>query len=185
MISAFEWGGKNQFLILGGQRLCHLPHERFGVRVKLPVALAEVVEGWLAIDKKQAVFGALPMAEELVAALTALLGQRVLELSESALSLAIDEVVEGFLHDIPQLVVRKDKMVAGIDIAIELHHQGMSTLRCHGAHARLHTHPIGKRRFKYLDIVVAYVMTHPFIEHVAKELSPLTGRDRLRRHDRA
>ena len=54
----------------------------------------------------------------------------------------------------------------------------MATGASHGTYARFGTNPVGKSGVEYLDEILPDVVTHPFIEYGAEEVTPLFGRDR-------
>ena len=69
-------------------------------------------------------------------------------------------------------------MVAGVDIAVELHHPGVAACARHGAYAGLHAGPVGKRGVEQLDEVLSHIVFHPFVEDGTQKLAPLRGRYR-------
>ena len=54
----------------------------------------------------------------------------------------------------------------------------MATLLGQHAHSRGLPYPIGQCGVEELDEVVAHIVPHPLVEEGAKEIAPLSGRDR-------
>ncbi len=77
--------------------------------------------------------------------------------------------------DVAQQILRIHEVIAGIHIAVVLHHERIAAGLGHGAHPGLHAAPDGEGRVEHLDIIVSDIPSHPLVEHVAKE-SPVAFR---------
>ena len=69
-------------------------------------------------------------------------------------------------------------MVASIDVAIILHDPSMTACFSHCADTRLLTNPVGQGGVEKLDVVVSYIVTHPFVKDGAEKMAPLLRCDR-------
>lgn len=145
------------------------------MRIILVISLTEIVQSRLSILVfPEAVLRAFAMAGELHVALLALAGQRsMFQPAECLLLLAVKHVDERLLPDVSQLVFRKDEVVAGIYIAVVLHHARMTALLGVGADARQHTHPVGKRAVEDFHKHLTHIVAHPVVEDGAEEVAPL------------
>ena len=98
----------------------------------------------------------------------------LLDVADGGLPRPIHHFHQVLLHEIAQFVLRKDKVVAGIDIAIPLHDGSMTTRTGHRAHTWRDATPVGKGGIKKLDKHFAHIsVRHPFIENGTKEIAPL------------
>ena len=98
-------------------------------------------------------------------ALAALCRQGVtLEAAEGILLGAICHLRQTFPQKVAKPVLGEHKVVAGIQVAIVLHHHGMPALLGIGAYARLHAHPSCQGGIENLYKHLAHVMPHPLIE---------------------
>ena len=142
---------------------------------ELAIALTKIV----AMARKDAILGALAIAGKEPLALAAVIGKLLLfDVAEGGLPRPIHHFHQVLLHEIAQFVLRKDKVVAGIDIAVPLHDGCMPTGAGHGAHTWRDATPIGKGGIKELDKHFAHIaVRHPFVENRAKELAPLERGD--------
>lgn len=145
------------------------------MRIILVISLTEIVQSRLSIlILLETVLRAFAMTGELYVALLALAGQRgMFQPAECLLLLAVKHVDERLLPDVSQLVFRKDEVVAGIHIAIMLHHAGMTALLGVGADARQHTHPVGKRAVEDFNKHLTHIVAHPVVKDGAEEVAPL------------
>ena len=138
------------------------------------VAGTEVVEAWLAIggmQKTQA--GTFAMTGFQPFALAALAGKGFfLEAAESGLLLAIYHLRQSVGKDITQPILRKDKMVATVHIAVMLHDNSMTAFLGIDTDTWCHTHPTGKSGIKDIHEHFAHIVPNPFVEDIAEELSP-------------
>ena len=75
--------------------------------------------------------------------------------------------------DVAQLVLRKNEVVARIDIAIVLHHSCMTAFLGIDANARLHAHPACKRGIEELHEDFADILLYPLVEDGTHEPPPL------------
>ena len=159
---------------VGKELALHEIHCRSDMIEELPIPSAEVVQSGLSIGSAgKTVFGAFAVAGKKILTLKALPGQRlVLRVAEILFLSAVHHLHKGLLTNVAEPVFRKDEMVAGVDIAVVLHHTGMAARTCHRANARRHPHPIGERGVKKLDIILSYVVHYPFIEDGTKEITP-------------
>lgn len=144
------------------------------------VTLAEVVEPRFSAGRMaEPVFGAFAVAGEEILARAALLGQPLLlDAPEGCLLLAIEHLYERMLVDVSQFVLREYEVVAGIHVAVELHHCGMATACAHAAYAWRYSHPVGQRSVEDLYEVGAHILFHPLIEDGNEEVAPLFWTDR-------
>ena len=79
--------------------------------------------------------------------------------------------------DVAEVVFRKHEVVAGVDIAVELHHARVTTLPGQGAYPRLLADPVGQGGVEQLDKQFTHVLLDPLVEDGAKELTPFPGGD--------
>ena len=95
---------------------------------KLTIAGAKIVQSGLSVFiADETILRALPVTSKEKVALTALSGQRVvLQPCEGLLFVTIHEACQRLLADISQSVLGIDEVVAGIDVAIKLHHSRMA-----------------------------------------------------------
>jgi hypothetical protein len=93
------------------------------------IALTEIVEMGLAIDGDGcAVARTLAVTGEKPLAGTTLTGERSVLLTGKGLLLGAEHhLADGLLADVSQPMLRKDEMVAAIDIAVPFHHAHMTT----------------------------------------------------------
>lgn len=149
------------------------------------VAFAKIVEAGLAVGSdRYAVFGALAVAGKAPAAVEALLRQGVgFGIAEASLFGAEHHFYKRFGVQIAEQIFGIHEVVAGIYIAVVLHHSGMAASRCHGAHARWHSAPVGESGIEQLHEVGAYVVGYPFVENSTEEIAPLRRLHRERCHD--
>ena len=139
------------------------------------VALAKIV----AMAREDAIFGALAVASKEPRTLTAVVGKLVLlDVAKGCLLGTIHHLHQMLFHKVSQFVLREDKVVTGIDIAVPLHDGCMATGTGHGADAWRYTTPVGKGGIKELDKHFAHIaVRHPFVENRAKEIAPLSRGD--------
>ena len=130
---------------LGQQLSFHEVHVRCHMGEELMITLAEIIQSRLSIlGHGKAVLRALTIASKQKLALTALLRKRLLlVLTKGLLAFAIHHFYQGLFVDITQLKLRKDKVVARIDIAIEFDDSGMSACLRQRANTGLFAYPIG------------------------------------------
>ena len=142
------------------------------------VSLAQVVQSRFAVGRlAEAVLGTFAVAGEEPGALAALAGQAVaLGLPELQLPFAVHHFHEALRVDVSQAVFGEDEVVAGVDVAVELHHSGVAARGCQGADARLLAHPVGQGCVEELDEYRAHVFLDPLVEQCAEERAPLPGR---------
>ena len=155
--------------------MLHKVHVGRHVRKELVVALAKVVQPWLAIGSDgKSVFRAFAVAGKQVVALLALTGQGVeLHGSKLILAVGVEHLRECGLVDVAQLIFRKHKMVATINVAIIFHNGCMTATARHGTYAWLMAHPIAEGGIEDLHKHLAYVVAHPFVENCTEEIAPL------------
>ena len=138
---------------------------------ELAVALTKIV----AMAGKDAILGALAIAGKEPGTLVAVIGKLLLfDVTKGSLLGTIHHLHKMLLVEVAEFILRKDKVVAGIDIAIPLHDGCMPTGAGHGAHAWRDATPVGKGGIKKLDKHLAHIaVRHPFIENGTKEIAPL------------
>ena len=161
------------------QLIAHVVHIGRDMGKELVIALAQVVQTRLAVGcPGNAVLRALAIAGKEIGTTQALHGQAVeLALPEGLLARAEHHGRERLGTDIAKPILWVDKVVAGIDIAIMLHHPGMSATAGHRADAWRYTHPIGQGGIEELDEVASHVVPHPLVEDSAVEAAPLLRTD--------
>ena len=137
----------------------------------MAVALTKII----AMTREDAIFGALAIAGKEPGTLVAVIRKLLLfDVAKGCLLGAIHHLHKMLFVDVAEFILRKDKMVAGIDIAIPLHDGCMTTRTGHRAHTWRDATPIGKGGIKELDKHFAHIaVRHPFIENGAKEIAPL------------
>ena len=108
----------------------HIVHIWRHMFKKTVIATAQIVESGFAIcSADDAIFGTFAVAGKEKFALAALPGQRaLLLLAELALAFAIHHLGERGGVDVAQSILRKDEVVAAIQIAVELHRPGVSAM---------------------------------------------------------
>jgi len=78
--------------------------------------------------------------------------------------------------DVAQQVVRLHEVIAGVEVAVMLHGQGVAAGFVEDAYARGgELHPVGQRRLEGLDKDLAYVVEDPFVEDGAEKTPELLG----------
>ena len=85
-------------------------------------------------------------------------------------------LLESMFFDVAKQVLRIHEVIAGIHIAVVLHHERIAAGLGHGAHPGLHAAPEGEGRVEHLDIIVSDIPAHPLVEHVAKKSPVALGR---------
>ena len=93
--------------------------------------------------------------------------------SEFQLTFRIHHRSKRFVIDISEFVFRKNKVVARIHIAIELHHTCMSAMFGQRTHTGLNAHPVGKCRVEHLNVEFPHIFFDPLVEKCAQKFSPL------------
>ena len=139
------------------------------------IARAKIIEPRLPIGRLQetqtrtlAMTGLQPLA------LTTLAGQSLLlQTAETVLLRTIKHLRQTIRTDVAKLVLRKDKVVAGIHISVLLHDGCMTAFLGIDTNARFGSHPTGQRGIEELHKDLADIPLHPFIEDGAHEPSPL------------
>ena len=146
---------------------------------KLSVAWAEIIESGLTTGRAgKTILGTFTVAGKEKFALLAIFGKILRFLgSKSLLPRAVKHFYQGFFVNVSQSILRKNKVIAAIDISIELHHRGMTAMRRQTAETGLLTYPIGQRRVENLHKIAAYIFLDPFIKNCTEKASPLFGRD--------
>lgn len=157
----------------------HIVHVRCYVVKELVKPAAEVVEPRLPVlVLDEAVLGTLTPAGKEVGTLPTLPRQGIVLIAPKLLlSRAVHHLYQRTRVDIPKFVLREDEVITAVDIAIVLHHSGVTAVLRHRADSRLDTHPIGERGIKKLDKVLSHTVPHPDIEETTEEVSPLLGCD--------
>ena len=147
---------------------------------KLVITLAKIVKTRLVITvANKTIFGTFAMTSKAETALLTLLGQkRVLQFGKLLLSWRGHHLVDGLVFQIAKLIFRVHKMVAGIHVAVKLHHARMPTFGRHRTQTRSHTHPVGQRGIEQLHVILPHIIAHPLVEDGAKKVAPLFGRNR-------
>ena len=141
----------------------------------MTVALTKIV----AMARKDAILGALAIASKEPETLVAVIGKLLFfDVAKGCLLGSIHHLHKILFVDVAEFILRKDEMVAGIDIAIPLHDGCMPTGAGHRAHTWRDATPVGKGGIKELDKHFAHIsVRHPFIENGTKEIAPLGRSD--------
>ena len=110
------------------------------------VTLTEIVLAGIAVDVLyEAASGAFAVAGKLPFTFLAFLRQRLaLETAELLLLFAVEHLRDGLLADVAEAIFGEDEVVAGIDVAVELHNAGMAAFLGIDADAWRDAHPVGK-----------------------------------------
>lgn len=137
----------------------------------------EVIEAWFPVGcMEEAQTRTFPMTGLEPQAFTALAGQGLLlEAAEVVLLRSIKHLRKSMCAYVTQFILRKDKVVAAIHIAIMLHDGSMTALLGIDADTWLHAHPTCKGGIEKLDKNLAHIVSHPFVEDDAHEVSPFLG----------
>ena len=95
---------------------------------ELQIAGTQIIEAWLPVTVgEEAVLGTLTVTSKQEATLTALLGKAlVLDIGKGLLPLTIEHLRKGVLTNVSQQVLRSDKVIAAVHIAIPFHNAGMA-----------------------------------------------------------
>ena len=113
-----------------------------------------------------------------VSAFAALLRQcRFFIVAKGRLPWAVEHLRERLLADVAQSVFWEYEVVAAIQVAVILHHAGMTATLRHGAYTRRYACIVGQCGVKQLYEIRAYILPYPFVEYLTKESSPLPGCD--------
>lgn len=151
------------------QFISHEIHVRSHV-LEIPVVSgAQIVQARFSVSRyRKPVFRALSVAGKEIFAHTALRRQFLkFVIAEFLLSVAVHHFYQGVGSDIAKFVLRENEMVAGIDIAVILHHSCMSASLCHTAYSGLLSDPVGQSGIKNLNKIPPYIIAHPFIKNGA------------------
>ena len=143
------------------------------------ITRTEIVETGIAIlIFHEAVLWAFSMTGKLHVTLLALAGKRtVFQTAELLLLLTIKHVDERMVTDIAQLILRKNKVVAGINITIVLHHSRMTAFLGISTDAWRNTHPVCQCAVENLNEDFAHILPNPFIENCTEKVAPLLRRN--------
>ena len=107
-------------------------------------------------------------------ALATLTGQSLLlQAAETVLFRAVKHLGQTIRTNVAKLVLRENKVVAGIHIAILFHDGCMTAFLGIDTNAWLGSHPSGQRGIEELHKDLADIPLHPFIEDGAHEPAPL------------
>lgn len=116
------------------------------------------------------------MTGKLHVTLPALAGKRtVLQTAELLLLLTIKHVDERMVMDVAQLILRKNEVVAGINIAIVLHHSCMTAFLGISTDAGRNIHPVCQRAVENLNEDFAHILPYPLIEIAQRKLPHCSG----------
>lgn len=128
------------------QLMLHEVHVGSYVLKEIPIAGAEVVQSGFAVGRfGEAVARALAVTGKQVGAVAAL-GGKLLQLAGAKLflSVAVHHFEQGLMVDVAQLVFRKYKVVATVDVAVKFHDGSMAACFGQGANSGCDVHPIGQ-----------------------------------------
>ena len=163
----------------------HHAQVRINVAEEIFVTGAKIIQSRLARGGgHEAMLGAAAVAGEAHGAGAALLGQGVvLVIAELHLLRAIDGVLQRVRHDVADLVLRIDVMVARVEVAVMFHHQGRAAALGEHAQRRAQAHPAAQRDVNVLDKDRADVVQQPFVKHPRQKRPVLLGLHRPGRHE--
>ena len=91
---------------------------------------------------------------------------------------AVDEFEDGFVAKIAESILRKNEVVAAVNIAVGFYDSGVAAFAGHGAQTGGNAKPVGKCRIKKLNEDTPYVVLYPFIKYGAAEVAPFLRTDR-------
>lgn len=159
------------------QLVLHKVHVGGNMGEELAVVLTEIVQARLAVGcltktvlRTAAVAGEQPLAD-----LALMRKTLIFVASELQLSFTVHHRGDSVAVDIAQQVLRKNEVVARIDIAIVLYHACMAAGGTHGAEAGRLTCPAGKGGVEQLHEHLPHIVTHPLVEDGTAETGILEG----------
>lgn len=166
------------------QQLFHPVHVRCGVVEECMVAGTEIVEPRLAVRREsETILGALAVAGEEIRARQTLLRQRsTLALAKGSLPLPVNHLDQRRGADVAKQVLREDKVVARVDVAVLFECQGVAASLGKDADPRRDTDPVGQRGIENLNENLSHIVPHPFVEDRYQKTTPLRRRNRIGRH---
>ncbi|VFS46007.1 Uncharacterised protein [Budvicia aquatica] len=124
------------------------------------------------------VFRAAAVAEWPKLAAQALSGQFIVfGTAEAPLLLAARQCAEGSHLHITQLIRGIDIVIAGVDIAIGLDHQRLTTLAGEHTNRGGIAEPTCQQAIKLAYEDLAYILLHPLVEDIGHKLAVAMGRD--------
>lgn len=128
-----------------------------------PIPFTEVIQSWLSIFRQcETVLRTLAIAGEKVLALTALSGKTIrFHGSEFILSRAVKQLKQRFLIQVSELVFRRYEVIAGVDIAIELHYCRVSAFLPESTYSRILPIPESQNRFEKLNKIASHILPDP------------------------
>ena len=149
---------------------------------ELSIAAAEIVQSGIAVAVlREPVSWTFSMTYIQVFAFAALLRQcRFFIDAKGRLPWAVEHLRERLLVDVAQSILREYEVVAAIQVAVVLHHTGMTATLRHGAYTRRYACIVGQCGVKQLYEIRAYILPYPLIEQRTEKPSPLLGCDRER-----
>ena len=133
---------------------------------ELTIAGTEVVQSWVAVTVlRESISGTFAVADMEILAFATLLRQcRFFVFAECRLLIAVEHLCERLLMDVAQPILRKNEVVAAIQVAIIFHHAGMTATLCHSANTRCYACIVGQCGVKQLNEISTYILSHPLVE---------------------
>ena len=169
----------------GKKFILHKIHRGRTVAEEAVVAFTEIVQAGFTVGSvAETVLRTLPVAGKEKVTFTALAWKGShFRISEILLDAAVHHLGQGVGADVPQLVLREDKVVTHIDIPVVLHHSCVTAGACHSADSRLLPHPVCESGIEKLDVIPPHVIAHPLVKNGAEEIPPLlrSYRERCKR----
>jgi len=167
-------GGGTVFAVFAGHEI----HVRGGIVEEGAIAGAEIVQAGLSGGGlRKTVLRTFAMTGKKEGAFLALgRKRRGFHSRKFPLFFAIDQIHKRNGHDVAQPEGGKDKMVATIHITVPFHNSGMTTVPSHRANAWSDSAPVGQCSVEKLDIPLADIVSDPFVENGAEEVSPCLQR---------
>ena len=151
---------------------------------KLLVTSAKVVQTVFTCRRfDKPIFRTPSVADKLHFAAAAVFGECIAFIgTEFALERRIHHLLNGVFCDVAYMIVRRNEMVAGVEIAVMLNCQGITAGFIEDTEARVISQPRFQRDIKNLHENSADVVDYPLIKYRAEELTVLLCRDRTRGH---
>lgn len=148
------------------------------------VAGAEIVEPRLSVRREsETILGTLAVAGEEVRARQTLLRKRsALALAKGSLRLPVNHLDQRRGADVAKQVLREDKVVARVDVAVLFESQSVAASLRKDADPRRGSDPVGKRGIEDLNEDLSDIVPNPFVEDRYQKTPPLRRRNRIGCH---
>ena len=137
------------------------------------VGRAEVIEtGFSLRCRHKAVLRTFSIACEAHIAMAAKSGQRITFCTAKLLLLVrLNQRCKRIIHNVAELVLGIDIMIAGIHVAVVLEHQRLSAGFSKDAETRRHAQPEFERHIEELNKTFPDIVSHPLVKNCAEETS--------------